>query len=223
MLDEMYDVVIIGAGVVGCIIARSLSRYKLDVLLIEKEADVGMGASSANTAIVHAGYDPVPGSLKAVMNVAGNKMWDTLAGELNFPFERRGDYVVAIGEEELPKLDDLWEGGVKNGVPGMIMLSGDEVRRREPNINPEVSGALWASTGGICDPFAVVVAAAEKVTGKTIHTREAPRRAGDAAILVASSQLARQELGWKPEHADLEDIVASAWRWHQAHPDGYGT
>jgi glycerol-3-phosphate dehydrogenase len=142
-------------------LARFLSRYKLDILLIEKEADVCMGASAANTAIVHAGYDPLPGSLKAVMNVAGNAMWDTLAGELNFPFERRGDYVVAVGEEELPHLDVLWERGVKNGVPGMIMISGDEVRRREPNINPKVSGALWASTGGICDPFGVVVAAAE--------------------------------------------------------------
>jgi len=161
MAKKNYDVIIIGAGVVGSMIARFLSRYKLDILLIEKDADVGMGASSANTAIVHAGYDPVPGSLKAIMNVAGNKMWDTLAGELNFPFERRGDYVVAIGDEEVPLLDELWERGVKNGVPGMIMLSGDEVRRREPNINPEVSGALWASTGGICDPFAVVVAAAE--------------------------------------------------------------
>ncbi|MBC7250032.1 MAG: NAD(P)/FAD-dependent oxidoreductase [Anaerolineae bacterium] len=161
MAKKNYDVIIIGAGVVGSMIARFLSRYKLDILLIEKDADVGMGASSANTAIVHAGYDPVPGSLKAIMNVAGNKMWDTLAGELNFPFERRGDYVVAIGDEEVPLLDELWERGVKNGVPGMIMLSGDEVRRREPNINPEVSGALWASTGGICDPFAVVIAAAE--------------------------------------------------------------
>ncbi len=161
MVDKKYDVVIIGAGVVGSMLARFLSRYKLDILLIEKESDICMGASSANTAIVHAGYDPVPGSLKAVMNVTGNRMWDQLAGELNFPFERRGDYVVAIGDEELPALDVLWERGVKNGVPGMLMLSGGEVRRREPNINPDVSGALWASTGGICDPFAVVIAAAE--------------------------------------------------------------
>jgi glycerol-3-phosphate dehydrogenase len=95
------------------------------------------------------------------MNVAGNRMWDQLAGELGFPFERRGDYVVAIGDEELPPLEDLYQKGIKNGVPGMRMISGDEVRRREPNINPEVSGALWASTGGICDPFAVVIAAAE--------------------------------------------------------------
>ena len=175
MTGKKYDVIVIGAGVVGCMVARTLSRYKLDILLIEKEADVGMGASSANTAIVHAGYDPLPGSLKAVMNVAGNKMWDELSGELGFPFERRGDYVVAIGEEELPKLDELWERGVKNGVPGMIMLSGDEVRWREPNINPRVSGALWASTGGICDPFAVVISAAENavMNGVTLMLKTA--------------------------------------------------
>ncbi len=161
MSSKKYDVIVIGAGVVGCMVARTLSRYKLDILLIEKEADVCMGTTAANTAIIHAGYDPVPGSLKAVMNVAGNRMWDTLAGELSIPFERRGDYVVAIGEEELPALDELWERGVKNSVPGMLMLSGDEVHRREPNINPKVSGALWASTGGIADPFAATVAAAE--------------------------------------------------------------
>jgi len=161
MSGKKYDVVIIGAGVVGCMVARFLSRYKLDILLIEKEADVCMGTTASNTAIIHAGYDPVPGSLKAVMNVAGNRMWDTLAGDLDIPFERSGDYVVAIGEEELPALDVLWERGMKNGVTGMIMLSGDEVRRREPYINPKVSGALWASTGGIADPFAATVAAAE--------------------------------------------------------------
>jgi glycerol-3-phosphate dehydrogenase len=167
---KKYDVIIIGAGIIGCMVARFLSRYKLDILLIEKEADVCMGATAANTAIIHAGYDPVPGSLKAEMNVKGNRMWDTLAGELNIPFERRGDYVVAIGEEELPKLEDLIKQGIQNGVPGLVFLSGDEVRRREPNINPKVSGALWASTGGIADPFAAAVAAAENavMNGVTI-------------------------------------------------------
>lgn len=160
-MQEKYDYIVIGAGVVGCIIARTLSRYEGSVLLIEKEADVCMGSTAANTAIVHAGYDPLPNTLKARMNVAGNAMWDTLAGELNFPFERRGDYVVAVGEDELPALDTLMEYAKMNGVPGCVMLSGPEVRRREKNITPEVSGALWASTGGICDPFAVTVAAAE--------------------------------------------------------------
>ncbi|GFP35682.1 glycerol-3-phosphate dehydrogenase, partial [Candidatus Hakubella thermalkaliphila] len=88
---------------------------------------------------------------------------------LNFPFERRGDYVVAIGPEELPILDELWERGKKNGVLGMKMISADEMRRREPNINSQVSGALWVSTGGICDPFAVVAAAAENAVMNSVE------------------------------------------------------
>ncbi len=156
-----YDVVIIGAGVVGCLVARTLAQYELGILLIDKESDVGTGASSANTAIVHPGYDAVSGSVKAAMNVAGNRLWDQLAAELSFPFERKGDYVVAIGGDELPMLDELLRRGRDNGVPGMSLLSGDEMRRREPHINSAVSGALWSSTGGICDPFAVVIAAAE--------------------------------------------------------------
>ncbi len=160
-MPEVYDVIIVGGGVVGCMTARFLSRYKLSILLIEKEADIGTGASSANSAIVHAGYDPLPGTLKAKMNVAGNPMWDALAGELNFPFERRGDYVVAVGKTELASLKKLLEQGRKNGVPGMHLITADEMRHREPNITPQVSGALWAPTGGICDPFMVTIAAAE--------------------------------------------------------------
>lgn len=160
-MQDAYDVIIIGGGVVGSMVARFLSRYKLSILLIEKDADIGTGASSANSAIVHAGYDPLPGTLKAAMNVAGNPMWDALAGELNFPFERRGDYVVAVGKAELAGLKTLLEQGRKNGVPGMHLISGEEMRRREPNINPQVSGAIWAPTGGICDPFMVTIAAAE--------------------------------------------------------------
>lgn len=160
-MDNEYDIIIIGGGVVGCMTARFLSRYALRILLIEKEPDIGMGASSANSAIVHAGYDPIPGSLKAELNVIANPLWDALSGELGFRFERRGDYVVAIGEEEIPALELLLEQGRKNGVPGMHLISADEMRHREPNINPKTSGALWAPTGGICDTFAVSVAAAE--------------------------------------------------------------
>jgi len=161
MVDKTYDVIIIGAGIVGCLVARELSRYRLEILLLEKESDIGTGTTAANTAIVHGGYDPVPGSLKAAMNVAGNAMWDTLAGELNFAFERCGDYVVAIGPDELPRLEALLERGKHNGVPELTIIPGEEMRRREPNINPAVSGALHAPTGGICDPFAVTIAAAE--------------------------------------------------------------
>ena len=160
-MPDSYDFIIIGGGVVGCMVARWLSRYDGKVLLIEKEADICMGATAANTAIVHAGYDPLPGSLKARMNVAGNQMWDQLSGELNFPFERRGDYVVAVGDDELPALDTLMVQGKKNGVMGIKLLPKAEVLVREKNITQDVSGALWATTGGICDPFAVTIAAAE--------------------------------------------------------------
>ena len=143
-MHNNYDVIIIGGGVIGCMTARWLSRYELDILLIEKLPDIGAVTTAANSAIVHPGYDPVPGTLKASMNVAGNRMWDELAGELNFDVERCGDYVVAVGVEELPILDNLMERAHQNGVPGVRLINGEEMRRREPNINPAVSGALWA-------------------------------------------------------------------------------
>lgn len=161
MSVKKYDFIIIGAGVVGSMIARWLSRYQANIMLIDKESDLGMGATAANSAIIHPGYDPVPGSLKAITNVRANPMWDQLAAELGFAFERPGDFVVAVGDQELPTLDTLFQQGLRNGVPGMKMLTAAEMREREPLINPQVSGALWASTGGICDPFQVAVAAAE--------------------------------------------------------------
>lgn len=169
---KSVDVIIIGGGVVGCMTARALSRYQLQVLLLEKENDIGTGATCANSAIVHAGYDPIPGTLKAQMNIAGNAMWDTLSGELGFEFERRGDYVVAVGKEELPALERLLKQGQRNGVPGMHIISADEMRLREPNITPDVSGALWAPTGGICDPFMATISAAENAVrnGVTVLT-----------------------------------------------------
>jgi glycerol-3-phosphate dehydrogenase len=156
-----YDVIIIGGGVAGCMTARFLSRYQLNILLIEKESDVGSGTSAANTALVHPGYDPLSGSLKAKLNVEAVPMWPGLSAELNFAYERCGDYVVAIGPEELPKLDDLFQRGKRNGVTGMQLLDAAEMRKREPLINPQVSGALFAGTGAMCDPFGVTLAAAE--------------------------------------------------------------
>jgi len=158
---DKFDVIIIGGGIVGCLTARTLSRYKLSVLLIEKEADLGTGASSANSAIIHAGYDPLPGTLKAELNVRGNAMWDVLSGELGFDYNRSGDYVVAVGPQELLSLEKLLDQGRRNGVPGMHIISGEEMRSREPAINPQVSGALWAPTGGFCDPFMATISAAE--------------------------------------------------------------
>ena len=159
-MSKSHDIIIIGGGIVGCMAARALSRFDLDILLIEKESDIGMGASSANSAIVHAGHDPIPGSLKAEMNIKANPMWDQLAAELDFPYDRRGAYIVAVGDEQCAELDNLLVRGKQNGVPVEI-VSADKIRQLEPNINPEVSGALYTPSGGICDPFAVTLAAAE--------------------------------------------------------------
>jgi glycerol-3-phosphate dehydrogenase len=156
-----WDLIIIGAGIVGSMVARFLSRYNLRIMLIEKAADVCMGTSSANSRIIHAGYDPLPGTLKAEMNVKGNPMWGQLAEELGVPFKQHGTHVVAIGEAELPKLDALLARGKANGVPGLEIILGEVMRHRVPMINPEVSGALRAATGGMCDPWAATTAAAE--------------------------------------------------------------
>ncbi|MEA3397947.1 MAG: NAD(P)/FAD-dependent oxidoreductase, partial [Chloroflexota bacterium] len=155
-----HDIIIVGAGVVGAMVARFLSRYDLDILWIEKESDICTGATSANSAIIHGGYAATPGTLKAEMNTKASPMWDQLAAELNFSFSRCGTYVVAIGDEEREALKDEAAHGAANGIPVEI-ISGDEMRRREPLINPEATGALHCPVGGICDPWDVTIAAAE--------------------------------------------------------------
>jgi len=156
-----YDVIVIGAGVVGSLIARALSRYRLRTLLIDKASDVGEGSTKANTAIVHAGYDALPGSLKARFNVAGNAMFDQVCGELDVEFDRCGTYVVALSSEDWSTLEELYQRGVTNGVPGLNLIDGQEMRRREPAITEETVGALHAATGGLVDTFMLCVAAAE--------------------------------------------------------------
>ncbi len=161
MAEHEYDVIIIGAGVVGSMIARALARYRLRILLLDKASDVGEGTTKANTAIVHAGYDAKPGSLKAKFNVAGNAMFGRVCAELDVDFDRCGTYVVAVGPDELDTLYELYHRGQQNGVPGLHLIGGDEMRRREPAITDQVTGTLYAETGGIVDPFGLCIAAAE--------------------------------------------------------------
>ena len=162
-----YDVIIVGGGVVGCMTARALSRYELSVLLVEKEADIGMGASSANSAVIHAGHDPIPGSLKAQMNLRGNPMWDSLAAELGIPFKRTGAYIVAVDQDECDCLQSLLERGQENKVACEI-ISGDEMLRREPLINPQVRGALSTPSAGMVDPFAACLAPLENAVSNGV-------------------------------------------------------
>ena len=165
---KTYDIIIIGGGVVGCMTARALSRYELKVLLIERESDIGTGASSANSAIVHAGHDPVPGTLKAEMNQLANPMWDQLSADLGISFKRSGAYIVAIGEQEFDRLGMLLERSKKNGVKAEI-LSADEMKKREPLINPMTSGALYTPTAGMTDPFAACVASIENAIQNNVE------------------------------------------------------
>lgn len=170
MKRREYDVVVLGAGIVGSMIARTLSRYQLGVALVDRANDVGTGASCANSAILHSGHDPEPGSLKAEMNRRGNEMWHTLVDELEVGHRWTGALIVAVGEEQLPGLQELQRRGQENGIPGMQILSREDVLRREPLLTPEVSGALWTPTAGVIDPFGGTVAAAESavVNGVTL-------------------------------------------------------
>lgn len=157
----MYDVAIIGAGVVGSAIARELSRYRVRACVIEREEDVCCGTSKANSAIIHAGFDATPGTLKARLNVRGNEMMDQLSRDLDFPFTRNGSLVVCTGDQDPAGLHTLLEKGLANGVPGLRILNRDELIQMEPNLADEVTSALYAPTGAIVCPFHMTIAFAE--------------------------------------------------------------
>ena len=169
----MLDVVIIGAGVSGAFIARKLARYELNVALFERENDVGDITSNANSAIVHSGYDPVPHTLKALLNVRGNAMYDQIADELDIHFNRCGSLTVAVSDEQMQMLYNLEKRSKENGVEVRI-LSADEVKKMEPHISPEVKGALLAPTAGVIDPFNLVVHTVENAVdnGVELHLSE---------------------------------------------------
>lgn len=161
MKEMYYDAAIIGGGVIGCAIARELARYDLKVCLVEREEDVCSGTSKANSAIVHAGYDASPGSLKAKFNLEGSLMMEDLSKELDFSFQRNESLVLCLSEEDVPAMHQLYEKGVKNGVSGLAILSGDQVRAMEPNVSERAVAALYAPTGGIVCPFGLTLALAE--------------------------------------------------------------
>lgn len=167
----MYDVCIIGAGVIGCAIARELSRYQVNACVIEKCEDVCCGTSKANSAIVHAGFDAAEGSLMAKMNVQGNEMMEQLSKDLDFPFRRNGSLVVCLNKEDMPGLQTLYERGIKNGVPGLRVLTREEALEMEPNLSDEVQGALFAPTGGIVCPFHLTIALAENANANGVEFR----------------------------------------------------
>ena len=149
----MLDVIVIGAGVMGAAVSRELSKYKLNIMVLDKENDVSNGTSKANSAIVHAGYDAKEGTLMAKYNVLGAGMYESLCKEIGAPYKNVGSYVLAFSEEERKHIEKLYQRGLTNGVPQMEILEKDEILRREPNINKNVVAALYVGSAGIVGPW----------------------------------------------------------------------
>ena len=168
---HVYDVIIIGAGVSGCAIARELSRKKAKVLVVEREEDVCCGTSKANSAIIHAGYDAKHGTLMAKLNVEGSRMMPQLAKDLDIHFRVNGSLVVMINEEDRPNLNALYENGLANGVEGLRIVEREELRAMEPNISDDAVAALYAPTGAIICPFGLTFALAENAAKNGVQFR----------------------------------------------------
>lgn len=154
-----YDVVIIGAGVIGGMIARELAAYNLKLCIVEKENDVAMGASKANSGIVHAGFDAKPGTLKARFNVRGSEMMPKVAKELGVKYQNNGSLVIGFSEEDRAVIGELLERGKQNGVKGLKIIEKEELKALEPNISDHAICALYAPTGAIICPYELTIAA----------------------------------------------------------------
>lgn len=165
----MIDILIIGAGVTGCATARELSRYDAAVTVLEKGNDVAVGASKANSGIVHAGFDAHPGSVKAFYNVRGAELFPVLAKELDFPYRMNGAMVLNFDRDKTDQLELLLRQGVENGVEGLKIISGDEAREMEPEISDDVVNALYVPSSGIVSPYEMTIAYAENAATNGVN------------------------------------------------------
>ena len=196
-MQKNYDIAVIGAGVVGAMVARELAKYELDICIIEKEGDVAMGATKANSAIVHAGFDAKVGSMKAKMNVRGSKMMESVARELGVKYKKNESLVVAF-ESERSAVEEIYERGLKNGVKGLSILERDELLELEPMLNPELSCALLAKSGAIICPYELCIAA----------VGNAMDNGADLKLDFEVSDIEGQEGGYVIKSADGKEIRA---------------
>lgn len=170
-----YDVAVIGCGVVGAATAYQLARYQLNTVVLEAQNDVANGTTKANSAIIHAGYDPEPGTLMAKLNVRGNQLTGEICQKLHVPFQRVGSFVLAFDEQDLEMLNTLYERGKANGVANLQLLNAQEVHTLEPTLSEQVKGALYAPSAGIISPWEFALAMAETaVVNGTELVRSAP-------------------------------------------------
>lgn len=190
--DRMYDVAIIGGGVVGAALARELSRYAVSVVLLERNAEVGFGTSKANSGIIHAGAHSPPGTAKGAHEWAGNQAWGVLHEDLGFGFTRVGELVVARSEADLATLDTLLEQGTERGVTGLEMWEPERIRAEEPNVSHDVIRALWAPTAGVINPYEAVLLLADSAAHNGVeiaveHSVNAIESLGDGLLRVGTS------------------------------------
>ncbi|MFG6350179.1 MAG: FAD-dependent oxidoreductase, partial [Oscillospiraceae bacterium] len=193
----MYDVLIIGCGITGAATAFELSKYRLKVGVLERENDVALGSTKANSAILHAGYDPEPGTLMAKLNVRGVELARELCGRLDVPYRPCGSLVLAFSPEERPALEELYRRGVENGVPGLELLDGDQTRLLEPNLSGAVAAALYAPSAAICSPWEYCLALAET----------AVRNGAELHLSTAVTGMERTGDGWNV-HTNRGDLQA---------------
>lgn len=160
-MQTTYDVLVIGAGITGGCVLHELSKYQLNIAVIDKENDAAEGTTKANSAIVHAGYDPLPGTKMAFHNVRGNRMVKELCGRYQVHYSECGSLVIATDDDEIKTVQKLYERGIQNGVPGLKILTGAETLELEPNLNPKIRCSLFAPTGGIVNPWELCIALVE--------------------------------------------------------------
>lgn len=166
-----YDVLIIGAGIVGSSIAFELSKYDLKVAVVEKENDVSLGTTKANSGIVHAGYDPRPGTIMARLNVLGNKMYEELAPKLNVHYKKIGSLVIGRNDKDKALIEELYRRGIENGVPELSIIDKDEIKKIEPNLNEDITVALLAKSAAVVSPWEMCLALMENAVrnGVELH------------------------------------------------------
>lgn len=160
-MTETFDIAIVGAGITGCAIARQLARFDLSICVVETANDIALGASKANGGLVHAGYDPAPGTVKAQVNARGCELYGTWAQELGFLFCRTGSMVLGFSDEDRAHLEKLRQNGLANGVPELAIIDPDRIHELEPRASAKATYALWCPSTGFVDPFEVAIAALE--------------------------------------------------------------
>jgi len=171
MAPELYDVAVIGAGVIGAAVARRLSSYRLRIVLLEKEVEVSFGVSKANSGIIHGGFHHGPETLKARLEIAGNLMFDRLQRELHFPFRRCGILVAALSVEEMKAVEKLYAQGLANQAIGIELAGRDRLLALEPRLNPDVVGGLYAPSGGVIEPYRFVFSLIENAQANGLELR----------------------------------------------------